>query len=243
MTKLIRTYMEKLLQPGNFVITTNWDLHLERCAAHFGVPLRYRIGQHPDRQVTLLKLHGSIDWAYQWDVLWQTSGDPNYPHVDDFELKWPATDYATLGELIFSRVRKRRSPRFLDFDENQQPAALRDPIVRIRVHKYWSEAWRRVKSRAQEPLMLTMGYGKTEGSEGIQQVWRDAYLAVSRARRLEVVGYSLPDDDIEIRTLLVAGLKRGRQNAKVLVRNPAPDVHERFHSHVDRRIDSDYMAV
>ena len=59
--------------------------------------------------------------------------------------------------------------------------------------------------------MITMARDKRE-------VWRGAYGAISRAETLEIVGYSIPPDDIEIRTLLRAGLQRGRPFNQVVVR-------------------------
>jgi hypothetical protein len=41
---------------------------------------------------------------------------------------------------------------------------------------------------------------------------------------LEIVGYSMPPDDIEVRRLLRAGAQRGGGPSRILVRNPAPDV-------------------
>ena len=60
--------------------------------------------------------------------------------------------------------------------------------------------------------MITMARGKAGDLGPLRDVWRDAYGAVSRAQRLEIVGYSMPPDDIEIRTLLRAGVLRGRDD-------------------------------
>jgi hypothetical protein len=57
------------------------------------------------------------------------------------------------------------------------------------------------------------------------------------------VGYSMPDDDIEIRTLLRAGLTRGKDEPLIVVRNPAPDVHDRVRVFLDHGASSDYQAV
>lgn len=57
------------------------------------------------------------------------------------------------------------------------------------------------------------------------------------------IGYSMPDDDTEIRTLLRAGYERGTANPKVIVRNPAPDVHVRIRTQITNNILSDYSPV
>ena len=53
----------------------------------------------------------------------------------------------------------------------------------------------------------------------------------------------MPADDIEIRTLLRAGVQRGEDLDGVSVRNPAPDVHVRIRQFLDRDVTSDYRGV
>ena len=60
---------------------------------------------------------------------------------------------------------------------------------------------------------------------------------------LEIIGYSMPEDDIEIRTLLRAGVLRGPKNPEIVVRNPAPDVHVRVREMIDSGAESDYTSV
>jgi hypothetical protein len=91
--------------------------------------------------------------------------------------------------------------------------------------------------------MVTMARGKAGGLGPLRDVWRDAYGAMSRARRLEVVGYSMPPDDIEIRTLLRPGVQRGDPLDEIVVRNPAPDVHIRVRQFLDRDLVSEYRGI
>lgn len=116
-------------------------------------------------------------------------------------------------------------------------------VFRVRVLNNWQEAWRFLSSRTSEPHMVTMARGKAGDLGPLEDVWRDAYAAISRAKTLEIVGYSMPDDDIEIRTLLRAGLRRGANRPVIVARNPAPDVHDRVRRFLDHKIRSDYQAV
>ncbi len=95
-------------------------------------------------------------------------------------------------------------------------SALRGRVLDDR----WSKAWSFLSSRTTEPHMVTMARGKASDLGPLSAVWRDAYAAVSRAKRLEIVGYSMPDDDIEIRTLLRAGVRRGGKPLKSLLGTP-----------------------
>lgn len=91
--------------------------------------------------------------------------------------------------------------------------------------------------------MVTMARGKAGDLGGLREIWRDAYKAITRARKLEIAGYSMPEDDIEIRALLRAGIQRGREPREIVVRNPAPDVHQRLRQYLDRDLTSNFLAV
>jgi hypothetical protein len=166
-----------------------------------------------------LKLHGSVDWTLGAAAVKEES------------------DYAVLGELL----KPGRSYRIAlppSGDERN------DSALRIRVlDGKWGKAWSFLSSRTTEPYMVTMARGKTGDIGPLSSVWRDAYAAISRAKRLEIVGYSMPDDDVEIRTLLRAGVRRAGKLPEIVVRNPAPDVHDRVRRFLSHRITSNYQAV
>lgn len=206
-------YLDKIVQPGNVIVTTNWDLLIERYAALKGVHVR-RTGDPADSTLLLLKLHGSVDWT-DWSI--------RKP-----QASVPADDFAALAEAT-----KRVS----------LPAAGASDIVRIRALEHWNRCWQRINGRTEEPFLVTMYRGKGAELAALSTVWEDAYDALSRAKSLEIVGYSLPSDDVEIRTLLRAGLTRGQQRVGVTVRNPAPDVHSRIRHQVITAITSNYSPV
>jgi hypothetical protein len=91
--------------------------------------------------------------------------------------------------------------------------------------------------------MVTMVTGKSDDLGPLREIWRDAYRALSRASTLEIVGYSMPGDDVEIRTILRTGIQRGPQNPRVVVKNPAPDVHHRVRAYLLRTAKSDYLPI
>lgn len=207
--------LDEILTPGNLVVTSNWDFLLERYAQHHNIPLRHSI-QEPAQEVTLLKLHGSIDWCL----------------ASECRRPRGVKEYRTLRERLFG-------PRPYVI----KPGTTDNPL-RMTALENWSQAWSRIKSRAGEPLMITMALGKAADLEELRPVWRDAYSAISRAKTLRIVGYSLPEDDLEIRTLLVAGIERaGSGNVDVVVQNPSPEVHDRFRQAVTRRMYSEYKPV
>ena len=90
--------------------------------------------------------------------------------------------------------------------------------------------------------MITMSFGKTAEMAPIHDMWEAAYYALGATKRLTILGYSLPVDDIEIRTLLRAGVARGAQSTSVTVMNPETQVHTRVRELVSRTAKSDYRA-
>jgi hypothetical protein len=210
-------YLEEMVQPGNIIVTSNWDLVVERYAQLHNVPLR--LTGSSEEEVVLHKLHGSVDWC-----------------LGKHMRVRPVRQYAMLNEKLFgARPYRPAIP---------SRSARAEVALRVRVLESWSGALNALRLRATEPYMVTMARGKAGDLGPLRMVWRDAYGAISRAEHLEIVGYSMPPDDIEIRTLLRAGVQRGRQDLEeVMVRNPAPDVHDRVRRYLDRAVRSDYRGI
>jgi hypothetical protein len=204
--------VEKIVQPGNIIITSNWDLLVEWYAACRNIPLRLG-GSLDDGNVTLIKLHGSLDWTRRA----QRRGNATQ------------AEFAVLRELQNSR-----SGRTIPLGT--------DDVLRIRAVENMSRSWQFIKARTRRPLMVMMSQGKTIDFAPIQDMWSDAYHALSASKDLRILGYSLPPDDIEIRTLLRAGVSRGSRKAGVTVMNPEPGVHVRVRTFVSRTAASDYQA-
>ena len=74
--------LESMFAPGNVIITSNWDVFVESYACERGI--RLRVGGSPsDEVLTLIKLHGSIDWT----------------HPDARKPGTPDSDFAVVREL------------------------------------------------------------------------------------------------------------------------------------------------
>lgn len=203
--------IEEICRPGNIVITSNWDLFVEWYAACRNIRLRLGGNLH-NSTLTLIKLHGSVDWT---EPRFRTPG-------------YAGPDYAVLRELqnsIPPHVIKIRSP----------------DMLRVRAVENMSKSWQFIKARTRRPHMIMMAQGKTVDMEPIQSMWDDAYKALCAAKEVRIIGYSLPVDDVEIRTLLRAGVARGTRPT-VVVQNPEPSVHVRVRTYVSRDAKSDYGA-
>ncbi len=212
--------VDRIVHPGRVIITSNWDFFVEHYARIRGVPLRLG-GQPGDNHVTLLKLHGSIDWT----------------HGEHRRDTWPDADFAALREI--QNLRRAWTV----------PIAAEE-VLRIRAIENMARSWQFLKARTTRPLMITMSLGKTIDMQPIHSMWEDAYYALSATRQLQIIGYSLPADDIEIRTLLRSGVARGTprahdprgSGAQVTVMNPETAVHVRVRTLVSRTAVSDFRA-
>lgn len=204
--------LDRILSPGNVVITLNWDMMIERYAFLHNVPVRL-LGEPSSGEVLLLKLHGSIDWTLDSDATKNRD----------------SSNYSSLRERL---VQTRPYTLALKDDET---------ILRTRALENWTDCWRKIKSRTQEPFIVTMSQGKASELERIRGIWDTAYYALSSAKEIQIVGYSMPHDDVEVRALLRAGISRGTSSPKVLVQNPAPDVHDRIRNYLERKIASNYV--
>lgn len=209
-------YIQDMVQAGNIIITSNWDPLIERFAQLADVPLRLS-GEELQSGVLLLKLHGSVDWTLR----------------EHGKRAFTTDNYASLRERLFHPGRPYR------LAVPKRP----DDIIRVRALESWTQAWRLIKSSTSEPHIVTMVRGKAGDLGPLEAVWRDAYAALSRAASLEIVGYSMPTDDTEIRTLLRAGIRRGGQNPEVSVRNPSPEVHDRVRSLLGRDAGGSYLPI
>lgn len=212
--------ISEMLKPGNVVITSNWDLFVESYARAHNVRLRLGGQAEPD-QLTLIKLHGSIDWTET--RFRKGTAAPS------------RMDFAVLREL-------QNAGRTWPIEIKES-----DAIVRIRAVENLSKSWQFIKARTNRPHMIMMAQGKTVDVGPIHSMWDDAYVALCAAREVRIIGYSLPADDVEIRTLLRAGVRRtvasGRSTAaKVVVHNPEPSVHVRVRTYVSREAESDYSS-
>ena len=205
--------LDEMFEPGNVIITSNWDFLLEAYAVSHAHRFAYqRRANHADL-ATVLKLHGSIDWTL----------------ARDRKGAYPDSDYARLGQMV-------GTPGGASQVEDGAE------VIRIRALEQLSRAWQHVRARTSEPLMITMAPGKSTELGPLRGLWNDAYWALSSARDLHFIGYSLPANDVEIRALIVAGIERGNQNVRrIHVQNPSPDVHARFRNFVRREIDEDYV--
>ncbi len=214
------------------VITSNWDTLAEQAANAAGLSVRFawprrtagsnlRRDDLRKQELVLLKLHGSADWGQYANRL--------------VTLRPLNAYYSDLGTPIGEDSRFGRAPqkaeRVLRFAGIEGARSAGDGLVGF-----------------DPPLMATMAVGKQSQIDATADLWDDAYWCLSRALQLDLVGYSFPPDDLELRTLFRAGTRRAGRAAlddgvAVTVVNPSPDVHGRARTFLGTGISSDFQGA
>ena len=215
------------------VITSNWDTLAEQAAIKAGltVHLGWPTNGRGDRQalplsansIVVLRLHGSTDWG--------AVDDPNFvARSNDWK-------YDRLDVPIQPGAHHRRTS-LNGTEEIVRYRSVDAPIAADRAAPGFNE-----------PLMATMAAGKDYFIQGpIAAIWDDAYWCLSRAKTLDVVGYSFPADDLELRTLLrLTTRKPGdsilAEDLDLAVCNPSPDTHERARSLLGGGLTSSFLGA
>lgn len=195
---------------GNGILTTNWDIaierHLPHDSFHYSVDIERPCGGVDDRRgIPLLKLHGSTNWAY-CDCCGRLYA---------FELH--------LGKgALYKHV-------FIDEDDFRALAPDAE-VAHLSIY--------RNKERCKEcgialsSRVATFSYAKVLNFVHFLSIWDNAFTLLRSARHWLFVGYSLPEADFQLRHLLkTAQLGRADPGqVKVTVVTKDTQTSERFKS-------------
>jgi NAD-dependent SIR2 family protein deacetylase len=201
---------------GNAVVSTNWDIVVERHlptdgqSYNYGIPIRLLNGNIcGDSGLKILKLHGSANWCYCDDCrrLFQNSL---------VEGKGAYKRWLFLEKRDFHALGVDQPESLADWNTDRDPPQC--PQCKIRL----------------SARVATFSFDKALGYYQFQGVWEEALRVLRRAERWIFIGYSLPEADFELRHLLktaqLAGKPGRRLQIDVILDNkPAPrDRFNRF---------------
>ncbi len=181
------TFVDKLIQTGDTIITFNYDDSLEReliRAGKWDISYAYgfRLGsvEHPS-DVLVLKLHGSVNWVASF-LNGATGG-----------ATLITSDPATLGH---------------------QPVIRPDDLAHLRYSNFSGRVW---KSGGAPPCLILPASQKKffwDTSSGLQftefwtHIWSQAAKALERSDRIVICGYSMQEVDEDACTLLLQKPKK-----------------------------------
>jgi NAD-dependent SIR2 family protein deacetylase len=194
---------------GNGILTTNWDIAIERHLSpdsfHYSVAIeRPRGGLYDRRGVPLLKLHGSANWAYC-----------------DCCSRLYAFEPTQGKGALYKHV-------FID-KEDLRMLAAGDKVARLSVHGSKAKCY--VCQIALSSRVATFSYAKVLNFVHFLSIWDDAFTVLRNARHWVFVGYSLPEADFQLRHLLKAAQLGRAEPSEVkvtVVTNQDPSTIERF---------------
>jgi NAD-dependent SIR2 family protein deacetylase len=142
---------------------------------------------------TLLKLHGSLNWLYcPGCQALQVGMSANGKDIADSSVLKALYEYRALDEHY---ICSKHSCRACQCEYCETPL---------------------------RPVMITPSFVKDYRNPHIQRVWYEAERLLRQCRRAYIVGYSLPDDDLEVIHLLRRGLQ-GCDPSRITVVTKDPD--------------------
>ncbi|HVZ72737.1 MAG TPA: hypothetical protein VHJ20_10225 [Polyangia bacterium] len=204
------------LEPGDIVITFNWDALVERVLARLGrwTPidgyglnfsrLRYRGAPIPGPErsaIKVLKLHGSLGW-YQASHSWEGTG---------------------------IRLDGHSFLKQLGIDCDNEPFTHGNPTPDTDYSIY-------LRPYRDRPLIVYPTFLKAIGGRQFAALWQQAAAALGRADQIDIYGYSLPSSDGAGRVLLNAIRPRlSARGPKVRVHDPSSEARLKWKYFLGKR--------
>ena len=182
------------------LITSNWDAEVESSLEGLQIPFMYgdENGSAAESatpfQISVLKLHGCISRAY-CDCC-----------RDVIRLRGMSDPVKRLGLLLHQKD-------FELFDGSEEPARL---LTQRQRNHFNSKA--RACPRCGAPLSLRVGtFSYRKDLNTLYSIWDNARDSLKLAEKWLLVGYSLPEADIEIRHLLKAAQLARRDSSRLSI--------------------------
>jgi hypothetical protein len=207
----------QLLQPGDTVVTFNYDSTVERVLLNlnkwspsngYGEHLTFQKTRHDntciplgDSQIKVLHLHGAVGWYRKSRV------------KRDFPLR--------AGGLI---PQEARTPAPIETDISIDPIVLRDFGIYAAVDASMPYRPPNEPQILLHPSFLKDYAGEENGNRVFVRIWRMAAEALRSADRVVIIGYSLPPADSAAWTLLLANCDA----ARTTIVNSDPSVMSRY---------------
>lgn len=198
------------------IVTLNYDILLDYALQCLHQRIDYGLeqgGRHGD--VEYLKLHGSLNWGWCAQCERDQKADQRIQVLAIREDRRKAGHEAAIpriGQPMPIHVHSG-SMRF----EQCATCGIRDRLLPVLVPPTWAKRLR---------------------YEQLTNVWGRALAALTRAERLVIVGYSMPETDTFFRYLLQLGLAKNTRLRNVLVvnRDQSATLRERYQSAFSREM-------
>ena len=181
------------LSLNDIVITLNYDIILERALEHIGKPYRLfpqrfkEIGRGSNivdsdvKEVTILKLHGSVDWF----------DDRHFIKMKEYLAQQGHEDYAR--HSVFGDPKRYKASPIVD-----GPRSEDDPLLHIhRIEEV--DSYYKYDTDFHAPFILSPSHVKFVYAEPLLSFWNGLGRAGGYNLGVSIVGFSLPSHDEYIR--------------------------------------------
>lgn len=187
---LLKAFVDNL-KDGDVIVTFNWDNLIERGIFFNSRQIDFQ--NRVEKGITILKLHGSLNWV-------NLPEGTNLKHPDS--VLW-----------LTDRVISTKDYRYYDvWDVLDEPPFIIPPIYSKRL----------------------------PAGDFFRGIWQEAFNAIIDADRVAFIGYSIPRDDLQARTLFVsawaARIQKRRADSqspdRYLLIDPNPEICGRYCSEI-----------
>lgn len=216
---LYRCFGREHVQPGDVLITFNYDVELERELRKIklweisdGYGFRIELPTISRSKVTVLKLHGSMNWF--WLIMGGILGASS-----------PSSIFGSRPVILRER----------DFAYLGYPDGLQDPQC----------AAMTIRQAAPGMILPLRGKGfswKTifgnEGEPFWDDLWRQAECALQSSEDIVMIGYGMATVDERARTLLLANANQRARIALFCGQKRTADIRDEFAAHGFRHVET-----
>jgi hypothetical protein len=181
------------------VITFNYDIAVEYCFYENNIPFNYSLEESIEG-IPLLKLHGSLNWAYC--------------SACNKVIPWHLNSYLERFPFTFG-------------DKHNATWSILDIGSKISDFGICSNC---KKTVSKEPVIIPPTWNKIVYCQDLPRIWSRAAEVLSTAENIFVIGYSLPESDLFFRYLYALGTSGRTIFRRFWVFNPDPShvTEERF---------------
>jgi NAD-dependent SIR2 family protein deacetylase len=218
--------IKKLIDSKNntSIISTNYDIILDNSlirickSCNYGFRLRNNIHWDPNPDQSTKKVHGQISYNY-FDKNKNYSGSLNKGQIDLLKIHGSLNWFycPKCKEIDITIFRKGT----IDLAANQSKYVC--------VSKSCTSNY--------EPLIVTPTMLKIYDNDFIQYLWKQSEQKIADSDQLVFIGYSLPEADYHLRSLITRGLVQNQNKPNLLIidKKPENSEEERWSKTVEKR--------
>lgn len=206
------------------IISTNYDIILDNSlirvceSCKYGFLLRHNIHWNHNPEEKLKKVNGQPSYNYNYQGK-RVTGSINKGTIDLLKIHGSLNWFycPKCNEIDITILRKGTTD--LAADQSRYICANRDCTSNY------------------EPLIVTPTMLKVYDNDYIHQLWKESEQKIADSDELVFIGYSLPEADYHLRSMIVRGLVKNENKPKLLIidKNPEKPHEVRWSQNVEKR--------